>query len=631
MLSEFYFPSNESIFNNDIFLIDKKNNIVHKYVTFKENLTSLNSEYHYEMIPIKYINKLHDEYSDIIDAIDKIMGLTEIIQKNEIEVYHKLFISTRNLQDKASHIDESIMQMNFARKFFNVMVLLYIYKKINTSYNYTIFDNDIDISNLLEKNLSKVLYFIKDKNMKYDEIYKLISNTRVDNIKFGYKLIPLSINAAENPLNINIYPWKEHFISLKCTDLMLNNISSGFSIYCGWTYIRDVNFKIIHNLNLKQIIDKNLDYRGISGYLNRAKLKLDRINIDNDIKNKHKLQTFKNKLQDVLFDMKNDMLLSEVIMIMVNEHVGVSFEKILSNPIYIKNIGNPLVELNYDVFAKYMFEILYNLLCLHSILGVIHCDIHLGNITINKDYTFMCDNKSFNKNNMNTKQDFVDYKLSEKIYYRFMKSNHNCYIIDFGKASINPNFSNIYETDNEIGEFNYIYENLNDIINISDYVHYMTNIFHNLFPSHTKSKINYIISQNTSSVYKKLTAIDLYILSYNFKSLFKSMEKKIGLKQQKLIDRILNISTNILENEFYKDKVMEMYPAEYIINECFNDYIDNKSKHQFIYDYNKKINNSMYNYIEFNEKYLSYYKNIKKNNMFIILNIIPKRHVEKYL
>ena len=72
-----------------------------------------------------------------------------------------------------------------------------------------------------------------------------------------------------------------------------------------------------------------------------------------------------------------------------------------------KNIGN-LFE-DFGMFQKYMFEIIYSLYCL-NLRGIIHGDLHLNNVTLNKKNLNVKDNNYVIYNlNSRKNEHLIDY------------------------------------------------------------------------------------------------------------------------------------------------------------------------------------------------------------------------------
>ena len=56
--------------------------------------------------------------------------------------------------------------------------------------------------------------------------------------KLCQKIIPMNLLEAQNPFNISYAIWREYFISKKVSDLVINELTPGFSLFAGWLFIK---------------------------------------------------------------------------------------------------------------------------------------------------------------------------------------------------------------------------------------------------------------------------------------------------------------------------------------------------------------------------------------------------------
>ena len=611
MLSEFYSPNCEKIIPKE-FVIDKKNNIYHKFLSLKSNTFLSSSEYNWDLIPATNIDKFNTEYSEIIDIIEK-ETIHDLIYKNEITIITKIILPTQQLKNKIDQVNESIIRLGFQKKIFNMMLFEYVYNELHPTLEKQFIHKNSDLNNVINKNLSKVLYYLKDKSKEYNDMHLLCTYFGEKKTQYGYKLIPLSLNAIENPFDINDIIWREYLISLKVSDLMINKVSSGFPIFCDWFFIRDIKRESITNTNILSMLENEKELREIQEYINRSKIKVGKYLVEPNLKIQKKISNIKNLLGESLNIVKNNFILSEGILMLVHQYVGYPITNYFTNIQTMKIIGNPFADENYELFIKYMFEIIYNILSLHIKLGIIHGDTHLNNITIN-----------FNEC---TNNKHVYYKIKDRTYM-FNNSSYNIFVIDYGKSIINPDNSELFNVDNELEDFNQIYDNIDGLINENQYKSSIIELYDKLFPTLSEQLR---IKMETNLMFKKLTSIDFFIFITHLKKIIIDNKIKIGWRQKKLISKIKSISANYLDKDLFNDKDIIDYPGEKIINECFNEYIVIKNfPSETDYNIDNKITKSTYKSNK-DDSYIKHIKSLRKNNMFVVLNIIPKRHYEKYL
>ena len=535
---------------------------------------------------------------------------------------------------------------------------------INDKFKYIFFKykkEDFEFFNSRIKNYDKNNLIILRRlcnNILHNKLNK--KNT----LKIGQKIIPLTISEAQKPFNIKFKPWREYMISIHLSDYVINNISAGFFLTNSWFYIKnsrkglfdnDIQFKkmkrseialqITELLNRAQLYtyDSIIDKTGISSH-----------DVDSWISNKFK--ELSNKIQDPIDYAKQDIIMSNVALCMISEYVGRTlwdFMLLSKSSTYYNNlVGCPFSKKGYPYFAKYMFELCYNLYAINSISGIIHGDLHLNNVTIN----------TIKYGDIEIQNPQVLYVISDDFQYIFPSKHYNLCLIDFSRSIILPHkiekikdsfLPKTYEILNEIEEFQ------------KDQVERLLCIYMNYTSDNInkKNELRVLFTNKFEAVFKLLTSIDLYSITSKMIKSFKIKDKKIPIpdkyclnllnKLNKYANQFITVEMNKLINDpKYEQVILEMEnPIFTIIKLCFYEFDVNNRKIGNIIDiYN--VNNDMKYSINKLSDFPRYIKELnsatqqydlkndiierkkfekEKLNRLKIVNYISKRQKTKYI
>jgi len=592
--------------------------ILEEYILFKIKSLPWNyyTEYFYPTIKQKIINK------KVIDSVNKnrvpikfliISWFTElfnIINKIPVNHVNKLFLNTMRFLDK------KIMILD--EKFYN-----------NTL---KIVGKDCILS--LRHHLN---------------VFKF--GTEAGALKLGQKLTPLNMSEVQNPFNIKYKPWREFLISERVQDLIINGICKGFPYIGDYYYIKDVKKTIFDNyvqyMKLehselvtyiaRQLLEaQNATYKTI-GYTKRKEKrkkkkfrkgqkgeivtiesgeKIKRIykisdsgdNIADSIEEiefwlSEKFRILYNKINDPIEYGKRDIIMSDVAFGVLSEFVGRTFYDFLllndaktgSNE-YIKETGYSLI--NYPIWAKYIFEYIYNLLSINLHLGIIHGDLHLNNGTIHpmfyREHTKITE---LHDKNIQTFMLYIlkaDPQSDEKIVYGFPSNQYHSCLIDFSRSMIRPSMVDLFKDNNiksaskiklyKDGPIELLNKNDKNIFYREQVIRILNLIEHHFpdFYDTNKISMEVLIYNSLEELFPLLTALDVYRFSSEIKKYFSNHNISVQLKQHELIIKINNKAESILTGKLQKvindPKLLET--PEYktfanweIINEFFPEFI----------------------------------------------------------
>lgn len=563
----------------------ENDNVVNKYIITSNALISKDGEYKHRLVNINKINienKILDRYYKYI---------IQELKNKEFDLFCDVF-NIKNKKIKKNYLHKLKNKQLFI-KIYLISWLVEIYniytknQSINKNdlYNNIMFSNkDIEIfkdyyTNDLTQIIKEFIY--------YDVEYKL---------ELGQKLIPFNYIQLKEYNNIIHFQWKELLINRIITNLIYNSNSTCFSIFIDWFLIQNSNKNLYDNVEIYKKILYSDKIKEILNYLYLAKNNL--IELKSFSEKEKLINTLLMKLKKIIKDSESGILMSNISLCYFSEYSGKTIydylmklsenDKILEN----NNIGNLYTD--YDIFSKYLFEIIYSLYCL-NLKGIIHGDLHLNNITMNSSQDF-CNNTNivYDLNNDYNKN-IMDYILNYKDKKEFRSKNNyldNCFIfkhygtypciIDFSRSFLLVNIidEDIIEKEKNRIRNNYIKNEKKRIINE----------LNKIFPNYIKNnshKIKFLFkNKNFNVLFLYFSAYDIFTFSTNLLIFI----KKISInKSIKVNDKIFNLLTNISKKSYYYlEHIIDennynlseknfQFPNYLLLKEFFSEYIVKKN------------------------------------------------------
>lgn len=563
----------------------ENDNVVNKYIITSNALISKDGEYKHRLVNINKINienKILDRYYKYI---------IQELKNKEFDLFCDVF-NIKNKKIKKNYLHKLKNKQLFI-KIYLISWLVEIYniytknQSINKNdlYNNIMFSNkDIEIfkdyyTNDLTQIIKEFIY--------YDVEYKL---------ELGQKLIPFNYIQLKEYNNIIHFQWKELLINRIITNLIYNSNSTCFSIFIDWFLIQNSNKNLYDNVEIYKKILYSDKIKEILNYLYLAKNNL--IELKSFSEKEKLINTLLMKLKKIIKDSESGILMSNISLCYFSEYSGKTIydylmklsenDKILEN----NNIGNLYTD--YDIFSKYLFEIIYSLYCL-NLKGIIHGDLHLNNITMNSSQDF-CNNANivYDLNNDYNKN-IMDYILNYKDKKEFRSKNNyldNCFIfkhygtypciIDFSRSFLLVNIidEDIIEKEKNRIRNNYIKNEKKRIINE----------LNKIFPNYIKNnshKIKFLFkNKNFNVLFLYFSAYDIFTFSTNLLIFI----KKISInKSIKVNDKIFNLLTNISKKSYYYlEQIIDennynlseknfQFPNYLLLKEFFSEYIVKKN------------------------------------------------------
>jgi len=260
-------------------------------------------------------------------------------------------------------------------------------------------------------------------------ISQLFSNNQFSVLlKIGQKIQPLSSRDIEYYGDLTRPIWRELALNKIATDIVFNNISGSFSILTDW-YMIPMIPQLFDNPAMKTLIEHSDKVEEtLSSIINTA---------DGYVN-----YTIMNALRDPINIIRQKMKLSGKALLTISEYVGYTWANIMkAYNLGTFDVRNGRFLHNGDLWAKYLFELLYALYCMNSIMNVIHGDLHLNNITFHQAIlTYSMRQKKFHEEF----EDAMDYydltvddtqiKAPNAAEYLFSTLGAHTAIIDFSRS-----------------------------------------------------------------------------------------------------------------------------------------------------------------------------------------------------
>ncbi len=482
-------------------------------------------------------------------------------------------------------------------------------------------------------NIKMDIEFIKELINKYGEdriekfrvdtsyvVRPLRGATWIRHIPLGYKTTPLNIKEIQNPLDLRYKPWREYIISARCNDLIINQITPGVPIALDFFIIKNTNKGLFDNKSQYERMKNSELAKSIIASLKEAQRSTYFASSDlGQLKNSkqaiqwvsNKFRKLHDKINDPIDFSAEEIVMSDVGLSFPTEHVGRTINDtvmlIKKSKTYDAKLGRPFY--NYDIFAKHMFEICYNLLVINKHLKIVHGDLHLNNATIG----FLYPGESTHK---------IVYRLDQDHQYTFSNNGYFSFLIDFSRSYINTEDYEVLRN-SEFPDF---------IKLVNDY-----DMFHlresqsllwwylQLFPNKIKYKEELLVlfKNHFYAVFKLMTCMDLYMFVTRLLALLQQQDFPINKRCFELLEKLHKMAEAVIATEMnllIKDPtraekiISEDFPMETIIKKCFAEYntFDSIGKDDVVTDFyclDNKLDKSLGRYETFPDslKYMRYY------------------------
>ena len=569
-----------------------KYNITHEYVCLSPSLISSDGEYRKNFLSYRRISQLWSKNESVFDFIETLL-LKKINYDDmylSVEIHHPQIKSKIQNNDISHSINDEKLEIKFYVYFWIQFIFEYVNKIQDTHMN-NIFmkmfmknvDYNIDIyEHIIQQiGVSNFEYVYSILNNKYKTVYTY--SGKINSIQYkssyhkdfynmilGQKMVPMTINEVQYPNDVYYNVWREIDNGYRINDLIYNFISPSFPLILGWFYIKNDKSMLFDNEEQSKKIEFSNRSLGIMNKLREAQ-KLTYVE-DKEKSLKYLFDVLGIKIEESVNFTKNNLLMSEVTMTIITQHVGPTLfglKNLIKSSFWLKNNIN--IFKNEEICKKLIWDFCYAALCMHEKVGIIHGDIHLNNVTIT----------SINKHleNYNSLYTILEYTFLVPTYKWFLT------IIDFSRGISSKFYIDNLQISRE--KKKKIYKN--QTARICKKMETLFPTFFNL----NEIKIRDFINKSFSKFFKIYSAVDLYDFSSKF---LKVYESNLTNNNKKLLKNIKSISKYYLTSVMLKismerDTEIE-FPAYMIIKELFYDYMiqstDNVSYINY-WNYNKQL------------------------------------------
>ena len=579
---------------NDELATDKKNaginriidnGLVLKYINTSSSFISCDGEYKTRLLDYKLLYKTKKEYPELWDELESYINI--IIKKRSwsiYPIYYEYEIKKYNINDNLENAIKNAMLPK------TLLIIMWFHTICNEMINIT--------ETHINENVKEILLFYKDEDINFikklikkyggELIEKFRINTSINIIEYGetkryyqlgFKMIPLNIKEVQDPLRLRYKSWREILISNKCNDLIANQIAPGFSILADWIYVRNTNKNLFDNKSQYEKIRHSELARDIIRSLYEAQRGTYLVTsgmIGNDVTNRvkqwlnSKFKKLSDKIDEPIKYSVEELVISDITLLYISEFVGKTYADIIEitgrSKEYNELVGDPFND--YNIFAKYMFELCYNLLVINTKLGIIHGDLHLNNATIGYLYDVTAINK-------------VAYEIDD--IYVFPNNGYFSCLIDFSRSIINPEKADNLADLSIPTSFKPI-KNYDKFANAE--ITSLLNLYILLFPNKEKQREELIVlcKNHYNEVFKLLTCIDVYMFTLRLIKYLQQKETKINKKCMELLERINRMSESFIatdmnnllnDTENYVEQIKKMdWPISQIIKKCFGEFVN---------------------------------------------------------
>ena len=608
---------------------NKFNEIIqHSFITTSPDLISADGEFRHRLIEISNLCFLN-KYISLVNYIEKYIYIK--FENEDIEILYEYF----NIYDKKIEtlLYKNIIDTKLSIKLFIISWICEIMNIINNTKQININNEYYDIM-YTKKDIKIFTEYIKKKDnlIIVTQFIKDFTNINSisNNLELSQKIIPQSNYEFKNYSKLITRIGTELLINNIVTNLKYNLVSESYCIFYDWFFISNSKKTLYDNKNIIKLIEYNELNKKILNYLYNSKLEINNINHNDNIHNK---LIYKKLLDNINTNIKiteNKLLMSDISTCFIFEYIGKSFYNNITNIDMYNIIFN-----NYNLFSKILFDIIYGLYCL-NINGIIHGDLHLNNVTINKRYnveqnTYVMYNLSNNIHNkipeyINNKIPIENIKNNINDIYLFEDNNLTACIIDYSRSYIllKAIKNNILEK----------YKNKSRLEFIKNekkrYIKELTQLFPN-YVNNNKHKIDILFNNTNFEIFFiYFSAIDIFKFSTNILLFLDNKKLQYNKDIYKLLTNISKESYNYLEriinDKYFLDMneynsypnfiILKKYFSEFNISNIFNfnninlDHSTEKNKY---YDFH--MNKNDINIIN-NKNNINYKKNkyINTNN-----------------
>lgn len=370
------------------------------------------------------------------------------------------------------------------------------------------------------------------------------------NIQLGQKIIPLNYEevVCQNPAYRS---WREIFAYDIVRNILYNRIAIGLPVLMDWFYILNSTPSLYDNDAQKIRLRHSNVGKEISRRLYHAEKFTKEVLNQSEEEDEDEMEFSTDYISDEFRNLsalinepinytKENIIMSDVSICMVLQRMGRTLTDILQligdrNQDYVVSIGD--IFSKYDIFAMYIFNIVYTLYCLNQ-NGIIHGDLHLNNVSIHIPVIY---SKPINTH--------ILYIIHDMAYVLPMHNALSC-IFDFSRCIFNS--ETVEKTE---------YAAAMHDRQCSDIMAMYAREFPAFFAKY-RSRIQTAYIEYPDYVFQFYTAYDMYNMMQ--KLIVQLKRHKTADKIMRLCEQILNKTRTVLTDEF--EKFLNVVNKERVVN-----------------------------------------------------------------
>jgi hypothetical protein len=382
--------------------VDIDGSVEHLYMCLGGTFTSQDGEFRKRFVPYDRIENTKKHYQAQWELVEEM--IVEQMNDEKIEFVSDVFFPAKQQEGiPLIEVNEFYEAINTSRAAVNLYVLCwlcdyhrihlkYIENHIHPGYQYVIYDSAylpiyeqvMKLTGTLEHYFNMIIR-IESLTYVYDKYLALKP------LATGQKLFPLTYKETVNIHDIESGIWREYYIAKKCSDIVLNLVSPSFSCLHDWFFIQNTHAGLFDNLPQHVKFQHSEMAKSLNDQLRKADKSAYNGSEDIDVKTpkSRKFKMVSNEIRSGINYAEANIILTDVCAVFVMEYTGRTLRDIPS----LIQFGNVVSGLERtfaepDLFAKYMFEILYGCYCLNTLSGSMHGDLHINNVTMFDMYRY---------------------------------------------------------------------------------------------------------------------------------------------------------------------------------------------------------------------------------------------------
>lgn len=377
-----------------------KSQYEHMFYCLGPTFISQDGEYRDMFLHYSRLDLILQKYQNQYEIVEQLV--LQKIESGKIDIHLDMFYPIGYKENK-NDFEEKINTSRLAVKFLVLCWLNDYYKihigitenHINPTYEQLIYDAaDVSTLDKVFKSLDSTTKFHEMLHNIHGQQYYAThqQSSSLIPIQTCQKVFPMTVNELTNIHDINFDVWREMHTTIDAFELVLNFVSPSFPYLHEWFLIQNTNPNLFDNPQQQIKYERSKIAKDMMKQLKNARnLSL------SDSGPMQEYRTFRDEKFEKTFIevnkpinyLNSNLIISDCAMVFHMEQVNRTWRNYLHSSYNMEKSGFSHKEItkkftNLNLFAKYLFEIIYGLYCLNSKLGIIHGDLHTNNATIFK-------------------------------------------------------------------------------------------------------------------------------------------------------------------------------------------------------------------------------------------------------